>query len=280
MSQAKVLNRSALFSAATVLAGFVVVPPPAQAVPRIPVPLAPTCNKYSWPGGGNFFVDAANGTRTAVATSQDRVVGRPFTTPADAPGPSQASYGSPTGGIVNGTQIDFTINWDQGPNAGQSWHYTGDIDDQGMAHGNVAAPSGSAGWSSADKFNCVAEAAPPPPKQCPAGSVKPEVPATENCAPPTDAVRMTIGDGTLTRTVTVTNNGPLGGTCAYDAKATSGLFAPGLNRQINVDPNGSNSIEVPAPPLGSTYHVTLKCTGTYDGKQVQFGQAEQDVSSF
>ena len=119
-----------------------------------------------------------------------------------------------------------------------------------------------------------------PPKACPPGSVKPEVPASENCAAPTNTVTMNIGGGALQRTVTVTNNGPLGGTCAYDAKATGGLFAPGLNRQINVGPNASTSIDVPAPPLGSTYEVTLTCTGTYDGKQVQFGQAKQNVSSF
>jgi hypothetical protein len=280
MSQAKVLNRSALFAVATALTGFVVVPAPAQAVPNVPLPLAPACNKFLWPGGGLFQVSAGNGSVTSMSTSNDYIVGTPVYTPASVPGPSQATYGSGSGGIVGGKSIDITINWNTGPGAGNTWHFTGNINDDGLASGTVhATPNRDDAWSSTQKFSCI-DQAPAAPKQCPPGSVKPEVPATENCAPPTDAVRMTIGDGALTRTVTVTNNGPLGGTCAYDAKATTGLFAPGLNRQIYVDPNGSTSIDVPAPPLGSTYHVTLKCTGTYDGKQVQFGQAEQDVSSF
>jgi hypothetical protein len=120
---------------------------------------------------------------------------------------------------------------------------------------------------------------PKPPKKCPEGSVKAEVPPAENCAAPTNTVTMNIGGGALQRTVTVTNNGPLGGTCAYDAKG-SGLIAPDLSRQINVGPNDSTSIDVPAPPIGSNYEVTLACTGTYDGKQVEFGRVVQNVSSF
>jgi len=119
-----------------------------------------------------------------------------------------------------------------------------------------------------------------PPKKCPDGSVKPEVPAAENCSAPTNAVRMTIDKGALQATVNVTNTSALGGTCAYDAKATGGIFAPNLSRQINLGPNASTSIDVPAPPLGSSYHVVLSCKGTYDGKQVEFGHVEQDVSSF
>jgi hypothetical protein len=119
-----------------------------------------------------------------------------------------------------------------------------------------------------------------PLKNCPPGSVKEQVPGNENCAAPTNAVTMNISGGALTRTVTVTNNSALGGTCAYDAKGTGGVFAPGLNRQINVGPNGQASIDVPAPPLGSTYQVTLTCTGTWDGKQVEFGRVVQNVSSF
>jgi hypothetical protein len=122
---------------------------------------------------------------------------------------------------------------------------------------------------------CVAK----PPKKCPEGSVKAEVPPVENCAAPSNTVTMNIGGGALQRTVTVTNNGPLGGTCAYDAKG-SGLIAPDLSRQINVGPNDSTSIDVPAPPLGSNYEVTLACTGTYDGKPVEFGRVVQNVSSF
>ena len=118
------------------------------------------------------------------------------------------------------------------------------------------------------------------PKQCPPGSVSGTVPADQQCAAPTNAVTMNISGGAVTRTVTVTNNSALAASCAYDAKGTGGIFAPGLNRQINVGPNASTPIDVPAPPLGSTYQVTLTCTGTWDGKQVEIGRVVQNVSSF
>ncbi|MCT7657299.1 hypothetical protein [Mycobacterium deserti] len=140
----------------------------------------------------------------------------------------------------------------------------------------VQCPAGSA----TPTVPAGAQCAPAALKTCPPGSAKAQVPGSESCAPPANAVTMNIGGGALTRTVSVTNNSALAASCAYDAKGTGGVFAPGLNRQINVGPNGSTSIDVPAPPLGSTYQVTLTCTGNWDGKQVEIGRVVQNVSSF
>ena len=131
MSQVTISHKSPLVAAAVITAaGFLTVPAPAQAVPNIP--LAPACASYLWPGGGIFSMNAGNGTDTAVSTSQDYVVGRAFYTPVGAPGPANATYGNPSGGIVGGTSIDITINWDQGPGAGYASHFTGKINDEGF----------------------------------------------------------------------------------------------------------------------------------------------------
>jgi hypothetical protein len=167
MFQAKVFKKSALFAAAIALpaGGFLTVAGPAQARPMIP--LAPACANYLWPGG-NFTVNAGNGTVTTMAVSQDRVVGRPVFTPVEAPGPSQATYGNPSGGIVGGTSIDFTINWDQGPGAGYASHFTGKINDDGLASGVLHYANRDDNWSSPQKFSCITPSAPPAPAPAPA----------------------------------------------------------------------------------------------------------------
>ena len=83
MSKAKVFTRSALFGAAiTLTAGFVAVFTAGPAVAE------PACLKYLWPGGGSLSMDIANGTHAVTGTSNDYVVGTPFYTPANSPGPS------------------------------------------------------------------------------------------------------------------------------------------------------------------------------------------------
>jgi hypothetical protein len=165
MSQAKVLNRSALFAAAMALiaVGFLTVAAPAQARPMIP--LAPACATYLWPGG-DFSVKAGNGTTTTMSVSQDRVVGRPVVLADGAP-VADASYGNPSGGIIGGTSIDFTINWDQGPVAGYASHFTGKINDEGLASGILTFGNRQDNWSSSQKFSCITPSAPPAPAPAP-----------------------------------------------------------------------------------------------------------------
>ena len=90
-----------------------------------------------------------------MATSQDKVVGRPVKQDH-----AEVITGNPYGGMT-GSTIDFTINWDQGPRTPYSSHYTGQINDEGLANGIVHTGNRDDGWSSSQKFSCSTPAAPP-----------------------------------------------------------------------------------------------------------------------
>jgi hypothetical protein len=129
--------------------------------------------------------------------------------------------------------------------------------------------------------------APPAPVEAPAPKVeeKPKPPEVIPPPPPppevapTNAVRMDINKSFLNATVTITNTSKVAGKCNYDANDARGIL-PGIHRDVNLGANGTATLTVPAPPLGSTYHVVLSCTGDFNGQQVEFGHVEQDVSSF
>ena len=117
---------------------------------------------------------------------------------------------------------------------------------------------------------------PPPSVKCPTGGPQTEVPADQTCPPPTNAVRVTFdrGIGFGLWTVNVKNNAGIGGSCTYRATNANGL--PGASEDFDIGPNGSASFSVPAPI--ATYNVVTKCAGTYDGKQVEFGNDAQTVA--
>jgi hypothetical protein len=186
------LNKSQLFAAATAISavGFLTFPAPAQANPMFP--LAPGCASYSWPGGGGFSVHAGNGTTTNMSTSQDRVVGRSFYL-ADGAQAADATYGNPSGGIIGGTSIDITINWDQGPGAGYAWHFVGKINDDGLASGTLHASNRDDAWSSSQKFSCITSATPPAP--APQAPAQPP-PKTATVLKATDIYDLPDGKGT------------------------------------------------------------------------------------
>jgi hypothetical protein len=52
MSQLTIVNRSQLLAAATAITavGFLTLSPPAQAHPMLPLPLAPACSQWGFPG--------------------------------------------------------------------------------------------------------------------------------------------------------------------------------------------------------------------------------------
>jgi hypothetical protein len=118
---------------------------------------------------------------------------------------------------------------------------------------------------------------PPPPqtRQCPPGGLKPEVPVNEKCPAPTNAVTVSFDRG-FVWTVNVKNNAGIGGSCTYRATSTTGLT--GASEDFDIAPNGTASFQVPAPLPFTTYNVVTKCTGTYDGQQVEFGNNSQTVS--
>jgi hypothetical protein len=141
--------------------------------------------------------------------------------------------------------------------------------------GDVVCPAGSKSPTVPAGQQCVAAD-----KQCPPGSVNATVPGDQQCAAPTTAVSMSITQEGVNANVAVTNNSALPADCAYTATRTSGLLGPGtVNRSVSVPANGTGNItDMLWPPPLVSYRATVKCTATYDGKQVTIGESTQNVS--
>ncbi|MCV7423315.1 hypothetical protein H7K45_22435 [Mycobacterium yunnanensis] len=120
-------------------------------------------------------------------------------------------------------------------------------------------------------FGTPAVAPPPAPTPPPSSTPAPAPPKVA----PTDAVRVSFDKG-LQWTVNVTSTADIAGTCTY---AATNPVLPGTNRTFAIQPRGSASFTVLAPPPFSTYHVVVSCSGPFDGKTVEFGHVEQDVSA-
>jgi hypothetical protein len=114
-----------------------------------------------------------------------------------------------------------------------------------------------------------------PAVQCPPGGPQKEVPAGQTCPAPANAVTVSFQRSFPNWTVNVKNNAGIGGSCHYEAVDTGGGF--GASEDFNIEPNGNASFQKPAPVLTRSYNVTTTCTGTYDGKQVQFGNDKQTI---
>jgi hypothetical protein len=108
-----------------------------------------------------------------------------------------------------------------------------------------------------------------PPQDPPQGTVQ---------VAPTDAISMSIDKTAFsaTWTVNVTNSANISGDCTY---AATNPVLPGDNKTFHINPNGSTSFTITAAPLFTTYHVAVSCSGPFNGKTVQFGHVEQDVSN-
>jgi hypothetical protein len=120
------------------------------------------------------------------------------------------------------------------------------------------------------------EAAKPIP--CPDGS---EVPAGQTCPAepaPTDAVTMNLNRSGLTNvTATFANSSKVSGICHYDAEDVNGIL-PGKTDDFSIGAKATVTRTYPAPPILSTYHAVVSCTGNFNGQNIEFGHAEQDVS--
>lgn len=124
--------------------------------------------------------------------------------------------------------------------------------------------------------------APAPPVQCPVGSPTQTVPAGQACAPPpTNAVTMVVSGAGFGRIdVTLSNSAAIDASCAYTAAPKSnplGLL-PTINKTVAVKAKDTATLNESSPFPGSTYHLTVSCTGTFNGKNVELGHPEQDVS--
>jgi hypothetical protein len=139
----------------------------------------------------------------------------------------------------------------------------------------VTCPQGSPTTDATSLDQCL----PAPPKTCPPGSAQAEVPFGQECAGPTNAVSLNITQEGLNANAAVTNNSALPAECAYTATKTGGLIGPAnVNRSVSVPANGTANItDMLWPPPLVSYRATVKCTATYDGKQVTIGESTQNV---
>ena len=139
----------------------------------------------------------------------------------------------------------------------------------------VTCPQGSPTTDATSLDECL----PAPPKSCPPGSAQTEVPFGQDCAGPTNAVSLNITQEGLNANAAVTNNSALPAECSYTATKTGGLIGPAnVNRSVSVPANGTGNItDMLWPPPLVSYRATVKCTATYDGKQVTIGESTQNV---
>lgn len=143
----------------------------------------------------------------------------------------------------------------------------------------------------------LGEPAPEPAQQAPPQQAAPQadnrstmctetgtiVPAGEKCParaqvekPPTDAVRMVIARGLTDVTVQVSSTANIAGQCTFNAEEVNGLGFP-VSRTFDIAPKGSEQLSLLPPGIGQTYHAVLSCRGDFNGQNVEFGHAEQNV---
>lgn len=114
----------------------------------------------------------------------------------------------------------------------------------------------------------------PATRPCPAGSSTPTVPAFGACAPPTNKVSVSVVRG-LQWTVTATNAANIVGKCTFTADGPGGGLS---DRSFDLAANGSATFPIGTPLPFVTYRVVTSCHGTFEGKDVEFGHDEQNVS--
>jgi hypothetical protein len=124
--------RNMLLAAATAISAIGFLAAPAQADP---------CDNYQFPAGfsmkqdNNITVTISN----PVTPTFEDVGATYYLNSFEFSGGKQVGNMAPTDGHafggVTGTTIDFTINWDNGPGAGLSNHYTGVVNANGTAQG-------------------------------------------------------------------------------------------------------------------------------------------------
>jgi hypothetical protein len=124
---------------------------PAQARPALP--LAPACNTtFEFPPGFSLKLD--NGIQVLMEGTQGPTF-QGASARYPTPPSGQLTSGRASGG-VNGTTVDFTIDWGAGPGAGHSTHYTGVINDNLTAQGMATDDNNNQNvWASAPaKLEC------------------------------------------------------------------------------------------------------------------------------
>jgi hypothetical protein len=176
------------------------------------------------------------------------------------PGKTILSRGKAHGSIVEGRKLYFTVNFDEGPLSDVEWNFSGEVNDDGRASGNM---DGGVGWHTNDTLSCFTAPAPMP---------KLGPPPT----PPTDTVSVSWGDYVfgVGLPVQVINTSSTLGRCTYDATAPNSLLAP-YHRDFVVSPvSVPAKWTIPGVPTGTQWHVVVSCRGDFNGQNVEIGHVD------
>ncbi|MEU9720870.1 hypothetical protein [Streptomyces sp. NPDC047976] len=163
-------RRGTLFAAATAMgvAGLLAGQAPAQAGPT--TALAPPCAEYEFPSVLQLNQDNGITVQVPVSGSPRHSVG-PGKAMYAIVGKTVGTFGTVYGGM-KGNRIEFTAHWDQGPGAGITNTYAGQVGSDGFASGTTRNNANATNtWRSSERMPCVykppQQQNPPPPPQNP-----------------------------------------------------------------------------------------------------------------
>lgn len=154
-----------LFATATALTavGLLAPSPPAQARPMSPLPLAPACSQWGFPG--DFSLKQSNGDTVHFTATGPVASGL-----AAATGGSRGPFTGNVNGGITGDRLDFSINWGIAFNHPSVGHYVGSVGNDGFAHGSTAdefSTEPAAHWDSTVALVCTTPAVAPAPAAAP-----------------------------------------------------------------------------------------------------------------
>lgn len=279
----KRVSASLAIGSALAAIGLLGGPAPVQARPAAPPPLAPACTSWQFPGGPVTLLYPPVGKTVFDVPAGTHVV---------APGQTIGDNGSPplpvhVVGDILGHSFTLTVNRDNF----EPLNFIGQIRDDNKAHGfyQIGATGPEVPFQTAEAMVCQPGSEPAPeakPTHCtglgtaPPGKTCQDLAAEQQQAKPapTDAVTMTLNRSGLTNeTATFSNSSDVSGQCHYDAQDVNGIL-PGKTDDFPIGANKTVTRTYPAPPPLTTYHAVVSCTGDFNGQNIEFGHAEQDVS--
>ncbi len=231
----------------------------AGASPMRPLDPPGGCDSYTMPAG--LIIKQSDGTVITVNNGAG----------ADLSG-AQASYttngkvttGNAHGGSAGGVNLNFSIDWNNGPGAGATTTYTGVVTKTGNGQGNTSSTKGpSLVWSTSPQtFGCVMNNPAPQQQQQQQAPV-----ANPNPAPPAGpSINVTPHQGNQNITFDVQNTSAEDLKCVYNAKKLSGQIGPPTTtKNFSLKPNASTTLSFVEIPVGTTYQVDISCTGSDGG---------------
>jgi hypothetical protein len=157
--------------------GSLTVSSPAHAGPMLPLPLAPACSQWGFPGV--FTLKQTNADAVRFNSTGPVASGLAV---ADTP---NGRLTGPVSGGITADNLDFTIRWSGSPD-NPVGHYTGSVGSDGFAHGDTYDQSSpaSALWDSTVPLVCTTPAASAPaPASAPAGTTAGSPRCANSCRP-------------------------------------------------------------------------------------------------